>query len=936
MRIALVVPLYLPELQGGATLVVRRLAREFQRLGHAPFVFSGRATAAEPLGEVARGWVDGIPTWRVNLGHAFTSWTPANDLNEPGREGFARFLRATGPQIIHVHGLQGLGVGVIEAAGEAGVPVVSTMHDWWWLCPCLFLYSPGGSACSAANVGPGCPGRPAIDDDRRRRVLAAALPSLELIVVPAPHVAESLVRGGLLPAERIEIQPNGVERAKVGLPPVTSHGGPLRLAFLGGAGNELKGFGILLDALERLPRELPIVLDAWATDPSALDGRALLKERVRTHPPFAIEQLDEVLGGADVVVLPSRISESFSLVVREALLRRRAVITTDCGGPLEVIEDGRNGLVVARDSPEELARALERLARDPALVRRLAAAPLPEIATPQQQAEDALVVYRDQLECQARPGATLGLTRRLLFLSGIDGASLRYRVWTLARALEAAGMESEVLAHSDVRAPAAAEHCDLLILHRAPFSRIVRRAVEIARRRGVPVVFSADDLVFRHEDLLDAPALDHLSPQVVLGYRTSVEAYARSLAASDAFLGSTEGVAVAAESLGIPALVVRNGIDPALIAVSREARARRSLRALGGPRRMGFFSGTDTHDADLESIAPALANALARLPDARLVLAGPLRCPEVLERFRARIECRPLVPWSELPASLADLDVALAPLDLGRRFNLAKSGIKLLEAALVDVPTVASPSPPFQQASAEGALGWLADGASAWEEAVVRLLSDDDLARHLGRSARHWVERRYGATCVADEAVKAIEAILSRGPRAGAELPEPVEEEAPAGSCVALEPAGARYDAWQLEADAVERLEPGRPIEQRLVCRDDGVWRVDLRVCTFWRPQRQSVLFSVMDENEKCLGRRAIAASGFVDRAFVSIGLDHPREHSAGQVLRLRIEAQGHGGGEVEPLGLWTAADESTGLRVGGEALPRRSLSLRSFTSAPG
>ncbi len=933
VRIALVVPLYLPELQGGATLVVRRLAREFARRGHTPWIFSGRATATEPLGAVARGWIDGIPTWRVNTGHAFQSWTAANDRNDVGREGFAEFLRVTAPEVVHLHGLQGLGVGVIEAAGEGGVPVVATLHDWWWLCPCLFLFSPGGSACREATVGAGCTGRPPFDDERRRRLLRASLPALERIFVPAAHLAESLERGGLVAPGRLEVQPNGVERPARVLPPAGTRGGPLRVAFLGGAGNALKGLGVLLDALELLPAELSLRLDVWAADPAELAGHPALAGRVVAHPAFAPEDLDNVLENADVVVLASRIRESFSLVVREALLRGRPVITTDCGGPLEVITHERNGLVVARDSSAALAGALARLASDPALVRRLAAAPVPEITTPGEHAEAALQAYDSVCVRRRAPSVRRAAPLRLLFLSGIDGASLRYRVWTPARALAEAGVESEVLAHSDARAAAAAASCDVLILHRAPFSRVVARAVMVARQRGVPVVFSADDLVFGSADLADAPALEHLSSEVIAGYRRSVEAYARSLAASDAAIGSTEAVAEAARSMGVPAFVVRNGLDRAQIALARIARAKRSVPQAGAPRRMGFFSGTDTHDADLARVAPALARALERVPNARLVLAGPVRRPAVLDGLSSRIDCWPVVPWSELPARMAGVDVALAPLELERHFNLAKSEIKLLEAALVDVPTVASPSPPFQRASAEGALAWLAPDLPGWEEGTVRLLSDPELALHLGRSARHQVVRDYSPERTAEQSLAAINSILSAGARAGRVSPEPMPEEADeTGSCVALEPGGRCYDQARLDADAVEPLADGVPIEQRWVCRGDGVWRVDLRVCTYWRSHRQTVDVSVMDEGGKRLGGRRVPAAGFVDRAFISVELERPLERSAGQTLRVRAELEG---GASEPPGLWTAADDTGGLTVGGVPRPGRGLSLRSFAAAP-
>lgn len=76
---------------------------------------------------------------------------------------------------------------------------------------------------------------------------------------------------------------------------------------------------------------------------------------------------------ADVLVIPSIARESFSIAAREALRAGLAVITTDCLGPEEVVEDGRNGLVVPTGNPAALADAMRRLIEDRTLLRRLRA-----------------------------------------------------------------------------------------------------------------------------------------------------------------------------------------------------------------------------------------------------------------------------------------------------------------------------------------------------------------------------------------------------------------------------------------------------------------------------------------------------------------------------------------------------------------------------------
>ena len=83
---------------------------------------------------------------------------------------------------------------------------------------------------------------------------------------------------------------------------------------------------------------------------------------------------------ADVLVVPSirtrTFREPWGLVVNEAMNRRLAVIASDAVGAAAggLVRDERNGLVVPAGDSEALARAIARLADDPALRARLGAA----------------------------------------------------------------------------------------------------------------------------------------------------------------------------------------------------------------------------------------------------------------------------------------------------------------------------------------------------------------------------------------------------------------------------------------------------------------------------------------------------------------------------------------------------------------------------------
>jgi glycosyltransferase involved in cell wall biosynthesis len=66
------------------------------------------------------------------------------------------------------------------------------------------------------------------------------------------------------------------------------------------------------------------------------------------------DKVPEYMGASDVLVLPS-LSEGFSLVVLEAMASGLTIVASKVGGLPELIEDGKNGFLVAPKDAKALA-----------------------------------------------------------------------------------------------------------------------------------------------------------------------------------------------------------------------------------------------------------------------------------------------------------------------------------------------------------------------------------------------------------------------------------------------------------------------------------------------------------------------------------------------------------------------------------------------------
>jgi glycosyltransferase involved in cell wall biosynthesis len=142
----------------------------------------------------------------------------------------------------------------------------------------------------------------------------------------------------------------------------------------------LRAFALLVNgaALERGPEPGPalsLVIVGGGPQRVELESLAMalgIAARVRFVGAVPHADVPRWLNGFDVYVAASRLdSESFGVAVLEASSCGLPVVVSDVGGLPEVVSDGVTGLVVAREDPPALARALAALVASPAQRRRL-------------------------------------------------------------------------------------------------------------------------------------------------------------------------------------------------------------------------------------------------------------------------------------------------------------------------------------------------------------------------------------------------------------------------------------------------------------------------------------------------------------------------------------------------------------------------------------
>ncbi len=151
-----------------------------------------------------------------------------------------------------------------------------------------------------------------------------------------------------------------------------------------------KGQHVMIDALGAPPlreacaqRLIRLVLIGDGPSQDALRARAErlgLAGRVLYVGAIPHEEAPAMLNGMDIVALPST-AEGMPLALLEAMACGRAVIASRVGAIESVIVDNITGLLVPPADPLALARAVDRLIRDPAFARVLGERARSEIAS---------------------------------------------------------------------------------------------------------------------------------------------------------------------------------------------------------------------------------------------------------------------------------------------------------------------------------------------------------------------------------------------------------------------------------------------------------------------------------------------------------------------------------------------------------------------------
>lgn len=263
--------------------------------------------------------------------------------------------------LIHLHWTQHafLSLRTLEELCKLGLPVVITLHDYWW-----------AQGIEQMETKPSELSAPLRRLDRQVRQRKAELMAYYPIhwVTVSSSLANEVSRPPIIPRLGVSTIGNVLsahyyQQAQSQGSRDTNEQVPYQILFVATRVDDpIKGWSYLSAAMrqladlageQRAQMQLTLVC--------ALSDRTLLKQI-----PIPVEHLGSIsdaerlrsLYAESSVLISTSERESFGQTILESLACGTPVIARDSGGPADIVIDGVNGALVAHDKPQEMATAL--------------------------------------------------------------------------------------------------------------------------------------------------------------------------------------------------------------------------------------------------------------------------------------------------------------------------------------------------------------------------------------------------------------------------------------------------------------------------------------------------------------------------------------------------------------------------------------------------
>ena len=339
-------------------------------------------------------------------------------------------------------------------------------------------------------------------------------------------------------------------------------------------------------------------------------------------------------------------------------------------------------------------------------------------------------------------------SQKVLFVVQEVTFSSRYRIDHLREQLIRKGISSDCVSIKDTK------KCDLkaynsIVVYRISEYEKLKKLKSKAKKLNMQVFYDIDDYIFNYQAIKD---IGFLKGKEYRNYENYTEQIRNSMEICDGYIVSTLSLkkVIKEQFPGKVVVVNRNVASMEMVIASLTVEKVHKDNIT-----IGYFSGTKTHNDDFESIKDELLSVMQKNENIHLLVAGQIELPAEFNAVKDQVETFKFVSWQELPHLIAKADINLMPLE-NSIFHECKSENKWMEAALVNVPTIASRNSELASVIRDGEDGFLCKNSEEWAEKLNKLIRDESLRNQIASSAHARIMKEYMTDDMEMETLRAI------------------------------------------------------------------------------------------------------------------------------------------------------------------------------------
>ncbi len=433
MKILQVVP-GLPHLNGGGTeIYAYNLAKELKKKKHEVLFFYPKASLGKT--KVKKSYnKDGIKFYEIVTGPSVLSSLRrafSNNIileDKKYEKAFKKVLQTEKPDVVHFHHFFNIPLNLIEVTRGEKIAVITTLHDYYLICPNTKLLKSNGKVCQGISMKVNCEsclkemvergvsirtGKLPLkklycyflnslinyDNKKIRRHYKKCLATLSrstFLISPSKFLREMFIKNGVK-KDKIIFSENGYDTTTFkGFKRKRSK----KIRF-GYAGNILshKAPHVVIKAFRDLKYD-NIELNIYGRLDKDEYSKIITKEakkdgRIKIHGPYT--NVVEPYKNIDILIFPSVWYENCPLVLAEAQTTKTPVIGSNIGSIPEIIKAKKLGLLFQPGNPKSLKKQMEKFIKDNELITKFKNS-MKKPRTMEEQAEEIIKIYEKSIQ----------------------------------------------------------------------------------------------------------------------------------------------------------------------------------------------------------------------------------------------------------------------------------------------------------------------------------------------------------------------------------------------------------------------------------------------------------------------------------------------------------------------------------------------------------